>query len=175
MIKTALDAFKELLRTSFPEVKAIYTSWPSPDIREVYPYFLIFSGRVRYRRSQSNVISQISANKQLFSRGYQEVLIDLNYLSKTAEEDDKFDVIEKMTSVLGTSRDIPYMAHGSNFSCNIQYGGYQADESGPDLRVGDRRVIFNLNMLAPWFEVRETGRWRGYAISPAISEKTEIA
>ena len=187
MIKPALDAFKSELASAFPDVEKIYTSWPTTEDKEIYPYFLIFNGRARVHRAQYKEVAKLPQNKILYNLGWFEMTIDLNYLSREGEEEDKFTVIEKMADFFGTdlslsvmresevSRDIAYQVAGQDVKANVLIEGYQADESGPDLQAGDRRVIFNLSMYAPRLKIEAPAVWTGYRIDPHISERQTIS
>ena len=186
MIKPALDAFKAELQKAFPDVKKIFTSWPSPSQKMIYPYFLIFNGRARVNRAQYKEVARMDNGSILYNLGWFDMAIDLNYLSKDADEEDKFAVIEKMADFFGTdlslsvmkesevSRDIAYQVAGQDVKANVLIEGYQADESGPDLQAGDRRIIFNLSMYAPRLSIQSPAVWTGYKITPFISEKQKI-
>ena len=113
--------------------------------------------------------------------------IDLNYLSREGKEEDKFEVLEKIADFFGTdlalngqreaeiSRDVTYTIAGQQVTANIQIEGYQADESGPDLQAGDRRLIFNLSMFAPRLKIEEPAIWRDYRLDANIGEKVGIS
>lgn len=181
MTKPAQEALIASLKSHFTSLNGrIYKNWPGPALQEEYPYMVVFFGRDRRRRLQYQYIKELQDGTKLFSQGYSDMQIDLNYLSTEGDEEDQADLVDKMGDFFGInlsdndyseiSKDIKYNVRGHEAVANVQLLDTVLDQRGEDLKEGDRRSIFTLSMYAPLFTIQTVRTWTDAKVEADIKE-----
>ena len=188
MISLALEALIEQLKTVFGSRVGdrIYKNWPSQNVKEVYPYLVIFSNRTSIEYVQEQLVQKADPKDKesgdIYTTGYFETLLDVNYLAGEGEESDQSDLIDKISDFFNitgnianpntpVSRDIPFTFHGYPATANVQFEGVLLEQNPEDIKTGVRRSIFNLNMYTPRLRFIKQPHWKGYELEAHISEK----
>ena len=181
MIKLATDALRDALEDTFTGLKGIYNNWPGPEVKEQYPYMVVFMNRANVERMPYRLVKTLTDNSKLYSSGYFNIDLDVNYLARGGQIEDQAAVLDRMSDFFNinlslsnlketeTSRDIPYEIQNYTATANVRLLNISLDQTGPDLQPGDRRSIFSLNMDAPRLKIENPTQWRSYKIDPVIS------
>ena len=112
MISLALKAFIEQIKSVFSDKvgNRIYRNWPSQNVREVYPYLVIFSNRTSIEYVQEQLVRERDNSNpdsgDIYSTGYFETLLDVNYLAAEGSEDDQSDLIDKISDFFNITGNI---------------------------------------------------------------------
>ena len=180
MIQNATKALRDEIARVFPKITAIYNNWPGPEVREVYPYIVIFTNRANLMRTQYQLLEKKQDGTIVFASGYWELLMDLNYLAREGELSDQGALTEKIQNFFNVdipagkesevSRDISFMVGDYQAKSTVNLLNFAYDQRGPDLQPGDRRSVFSLSMYVPRIVVQSPRKWSRYEISPEISE-----
>lgn len=184
MLKLALKAFENVLLNAFPEVdKRVYLNWPGPEVKEIYPYLVIFMNRSSFERMEHKYIKTFADGSKLFSMGYFNVEIDVNYLAKDGELSDQADLIDSMSDLFNmdfdldsyktteVSRDIEYQINDYTATANVRIHDIILQQEGLDIQKGDRRSIITLSMYAPRFKIAKPPLLKNYELEVNVSEK----
>lgn len=185
MLKLALQALIDSMKSAFPEVEnRIYKNWPGPEIKETYPYMVIFAPRISIERLEYRFLKKFDNGDSLYSTGYFSGDVDVNYLAREGQEDDQADQIDKLSDFFNVdfnlgqekkttevSRDIPYKVRDYDTSANFRFLDVSTIQEGPDIKKGDRRSIFMLSMYAPRLKVVQPPEFKRYELDVVVSEK----
>ena len=188
MIKPFLTQLQTELKQEFPELgDRVYNNWPGPEVQEEYPYMVAFAGRATRERLEHRKIKEFSDNSILYSTGYYQMAVDLNYLASEGELDDQLELVDKMSDFFDidlkintqkeseVSRDISYLIRDYTATANVRFNGFELDQTGPDLQSGDRRAVFHLSCYVPKLKVTKPGVWTSVKLEPVdISERQKI-
>ena len=195
MINPFLTQLKNELKREFPELgDRIYNNWPAPEVKEKYPYMVVFSDRGKLENLQHRKIKEFPDKSILYSTGYYKLAVDLNYLASEGELDNQLELVDKMREFFDidlrlntqkeseVSRDFSYLISSDNKPvrdytaiANARFNGFELDQTGPDLQSGDRRAIFHLSCYVPTFKITEPGVWTSVKLEPVdISERQKI-
>ena len=189
MISLALDAFIEQIKSVFSDKvgNRIYRNWPAQSVSEIYPYLVVFTNRTSIEYVQDQIVKQRDKNNpesfDIYSTGYFEALIDVNYLSKGGKEKDQSELIDRMSDFFNLngsvsnpntviSRDIHFKFHGYPATANAQFLEVLLDQqTGENIKDGIRRSIFSINLYIPRLRMIKQPHWTGYELEAHISEK----
>lgn len=188
MISLAVKALIEQLKTVFGTRVGdrIYNNWPSQEVEERYPYIVIFTNRTNIQYIQEQLVQKRDKDDpngfDIYSTGFFETLLDINYLAGDGDEDDQSDLIDKISDFFnitgniaspGTpvSRDIPFSFHGYPANANVQFEGVLLEQNPEEIKIGVRRSIFNFNMYIPRLKLIKQPHWKSYELDAHISEK----
>ena len=157
MMKQALDAFIERVKTGFPDISEILRSWPGPETQADYPFMVLLVVNAELDRWQPFHV--VDGN---YHTGQWEVRFDLHYLSKEGESDNQIEVAEQMSSFFDgdlaekgfVSLDVPFgtPAPGSTakpYTANFRLLGFNFENQPNSISKGERRTIFTLEADIP--------------------------
>ena len=183
MLSLATKALRDELNKFFPELKGrIYSNWPGLEKQEVYPYIVVFSNRASIERLEYEEIGAMEDGSTLFSTGYWDVRIDVNYLSKEGLLSDQESLVDKISDFFNiqltkpplrpseVSRDILYHVGKYLITANVVLNNINLIQDGVDIKRGDRRSIAELSMHAPRLKIEKPQRWKSYKIEAEVSE-----
>ena len=176
MVKNALSALNTKLKDFF-KINEVYNFWPGPDVKAKYPYMtvlLVTSNLVKWSPKQ---VDKTTAGF-VFSVGQQEVRIDIHYLSIEGEIDDQIGIIDKMSDFFGSQVNKGYLSldlssNSSREIANIRLLSHSIDDTGINIAMGERRIIFHTEMDIPQFITSSLPTLRRIDIDAKIAEKLD--